>query len=153
MHSLYKKLLLSIRELIIGSVAIAAIGLFYLNSTGKSSAAPAQQHMQDVQTGQFRAQKPTNNLIPQNPVNTATVTIEGFQFKPNNLVLKKGGKVTFINKDSAPHTATPEKEAQFVGTGQLKTKESKTVVFNTLGVHNYFCQLHPRMKGKITVVR
>jgi plastocyanin len=106
--------------------------------------------MQDMQAGQIHEQS-SNSLIVQAPVSTATVLIEDFQFRPNNLVLKKGGKVTFINKDSAPHTATPQKGAQFTGTGRLKKNESKTVVFNTLGVQNYFCEIHPSMKGKITV--
>jgi plastocyanin len=90
--------------------------------------------------------------IAQAPVSNATVTIENFQFKSNNIVIKKGGKVTFINQDSTPHTATPEGGAKFTGTGRLAKGQSKTVVFNTVGIQNYFCEIHPSMKGKITVV-
>ncbi len=86
-------------------------------------------------------------------VKTATVIIDGFQFMPDRVVLKKGGKVTFINKDSTPHTATPEPEAKFAGTGRLdKATPAKTVMFKTTGEQNYFCEIHPSMKGTIIVV-
>lgn len=86
-------------------------------------------------------------------VKTATVIIDGFQFMPDHVVLKKGGKVTFMNKDSTPHTVSPEPEAKFTGTGRLeKDAPAKAVVFTTKGEHHYFCEIHPSMKGKITVV-
>lgn len=94
-----------------------------------------------------------SSFAAQTAVKQVTVTIEGFQFKPAEVTLKQGGSVTFINKDSTPHTATPEEEAKFTGTGRLSKDQSKTVVFNTVGVQNYFCEIHPSMKGKITVVK
>jgi plastocyanin len=86
------------------------------------------------------------------PATTATVTIKGFQFLPAEVVLKKGGTVTFTNEDSTPHTATPSQGAQFTGTGRLKKGESKTVQFDTVGEHNYFCDIHPSMVGKVMVM-
>jgi plastocyanin len=86
-------------------------------------------------------------------VKTATVMIDGFQFMPDSLVLKKGGKVTFINKDSTPHTVTPDEGSKFMGTGRLeKDAPVKTITFTTTGEQHYFCEIHPSMKGKITVV-
>jgi plastocyanin len=93
----------------------------------------------------------TQSNLPT-PVTSATVTIESFQFTPNNIKLKKGGKVTFINKDTTPHTVTPEMGSKFVGTGRLANNESKTIVFDNVGVQNYFCEIHPSMMGQITVV-
>lgn len=89
---------------------------------------------------------------PTVAVKQATVTIQAFQFSPEVITLKKGGSMTFTNLDSTPHTATPEKGSQFTGTGRLKKNESKVVVFNTLGVQNYFCEIHPSMKGQVIVV-
>ena len=86
------------------------------------------------------------------PVETAIVTIQGFQFQPAEIVLKQGGSVTFINKDSTPHTATPTANAKFIGTGRLKRNQEKTVVFEELGIQDYFCEIHPSMKGIVTVV-
>ncbi len=93
----------------------------------------------------------TQSNLPT-PVTSATVTIESFQFTPNNIKLKKGGKVTFINKDTTPHTVTPEMGSKFTGTGRLANNESKTIVFDTVGVQNYFCEIHPSMIGQIVVI-
>ena len=89
----------------------------------------------------------------ETPVETATVTIQGFQFKPAEIVVKQGGSVTFINKDSTPHTATPTENAKFIGTGRLKRNEEKTITFEELGIQDYFCEIHPSMKGMVTVVQ
>jgi len=80
------------------------MGLFYLDSASKSPAAD-QQDMQDMQAGQI--EQSSNSLIVQAPVSTATILTD-FQFRPNNLGAKKGGKVTFINKDAPPHCDSPE---------------------------------------------
>jgi len=81
------------------------------------------------------------------------VTIEGFQFKPDALTVKRGGTVIFINKDATPHTVTPENGAKFTATGRLQKNASKSVTFNQVGGQSYFCEIHPSMKGKITVVK
>ncbi len=82
---------------------------------------------------------------------SVTVTIEGFQFKPNTVTVKRGTRLTFVNKDATPHTVTPEKGAKFTGTGRLQKNDSKSVTFNQVGEQNYFCEIHPSMKGKIIV--
>ena len=69
-------------------------------------------------------------------------------FSPNNLTLSVGDKVTFINKDSAPHTATA-KDASF-DTGRLTKDMSSTITITKAGDFNYFCKVHPSMEGKIT---
>jgi plastocyanin len=130
-----------IRRFTFAGVAIATTSLFYFSAAHQNPVTAHQHPMPEVQSAAAQA-----------PVNNATVTIESFQFKPNNVVLKKGGKITFINKDSAPHTATPENGAQFTGTGRIRKNESKIVTFNTVGEQKYFCEIHPSMKGKITVV-
>ncbi len=80
------------------------------------------------------------------------VTIRGFQFDPDALTVKRGGTVTFTNQDATPHTVTPEKGVKFTGTGRLQKSDSKSVTFNQVGEQSYFCEIHPSMKGKITVV-
>ncbi|WP_162139139.1 plastocyanin/azurin family copper-binding protein [Synechococcus sp. PCC 7336] len=82
----------------------------------------------------------------------ATVEIRGFQFKPASVTLQKGGWVTFVNMDAAPHTATPEAGSQFMGTGRLRRGQSQIVEFPVAGVQAYFCEIHPSMQGTIVVV-
>jgi len=80
-----------------------------------------------------------------------TVTIEGFQFTPAEISVKKGSTVTFINKDATPHTADPDSGDGFVGTGRLRAGESKEIAFNSVGTQAYHCAIHPSMMGKVIV--
>lgn len=77
------------------------------------------------------------------------VTISGFAFEAANLSIAAGDTVTFVNKDSAPHTAT-QKGGGF-DTGRLARNAENTVTFDTAGTFDYFCAYHPGMKGQITV--
>ena len=78
-----------------------------------------------------------------------TVEISGFKFSPANLSVKAGDTVQFVNMDGAPHTATA-KDGSF-DTGRLGKGQSKAVTFSKKGTFDYFCAVHPNMKGKITV--
>jgi len=83
----------------------------------------------------------------------AAVTIEGFQFKPAEITVKKGGTLTFTNKDATVHTADSDSGNGFMGTGRLAAGQSKAIVFNTVGAQAYHCAIHPSMTGKVTVVQ
>ena len=83
---------------------------------------------------------------------TASVTIESFQFQPQKITVKKGGSVTFTNHDAAPHTVSPANGAAFSGTGRLLKGDSKAVQFNEVGTQQYACDFHPSMKGTVVVV-
>jgi plastocyanin len=80
-----------------------------------------------------------------------TVVIDGFQFIPETLTVRRGTTVTFVNKDGTPHTVSPEEKAKFVGIDRLLTGESKTITFKERGIQHYFCQFHTTMTGKIIV--
>ena len=78
-----------------------------------------------------------------------TVTIQGHKFKPAKLTVAKGDTITFINKDSPPHTATANDGA--FDTGRLSTGARATVTVSAAGAHAYICKIHPSMKGTVTV--
>lgn len=77
------------------------------------------------------------------------VTIANFKFQPANLTIAAGDSVTFVNKDGAPHTAT-QNDGVF-DTGRLAKNAKSKLTFASAGAFSYFCQVHPGMKGKITV--
>jgi plastocyanin len=77
------------------------------------------------------------------------VTISGFTFQPANLTIAAGDRVTFVNKDGAPHTATQNNKA--FDTGRLARNAQSTVTFASAGSFGYFCAIHPKMKGQIKV--
>jgi len=78
-----------------------------------------------------------------------TITIENFAYAPGNLQIPVGGKVTWINRDSAPHSATDSGDAW--DTGVLAKGESKTVTFGSRGTFDYYCSVHPNMKARLAV--
>ncbi len=86
------------------------------------------------------------------PVLSAAVMIQGFQFKPATVVIKKGGSVTFTNQDTTPHTASADQKTPFVSTGRLLKDAPKTITFEKVGNYGYFCAIHPSMQGQIQVV-
>lgn len=82
----------------------------------------------------------------------AEVTIRGFQYQPSEIVLQRGGTVTFTNQDSTPHTVTPRAGSQFEASGRLRRGENRSITFDTVGSQEYFCDIHPSMGGRVVVV-
>lgn len=80
-----------------------------------------------------------------------TVKIKGFAFESAELTINAGDTVTFINEDSAPHTATG-KNGEFE-TGRLGKGEEASVKFENAGTFEYFCKFHRKMTAKITVIK
>lgn len=83
--------------------------------------------------------------------NTAEVqiVIDNFVFTPSDVTVAPGTKVTWINKDEAPHTATSV-DKKF-NSGGLDTDDKFSFVFNDKGEYPYLCTLHPQMKATIKV--
>ena len=89
-------------------------------------------------------------LADDPPATPATlVTIDNFAFTPATLTVKLGTKVTFVNHDDIPHSivSVPGKFRSHA----LDTDQSFEYTFATAGDFDYFCGLHPHMKGKIIV--
>ena len=72
---------------------------------------------------------------------------------PAQMQVKAGTRVTWTNRDSAPHTATATDDAQ---RGSFDTKvidkgKSASVTFTKPGTYAYHCDLHPFMHGTVVV--
>lgn len=80
---------------------------------------------------------------------SATVTIENFAYDPPTITIKKGGTVTWTNKDTALHTATAD--GGDFDTGDIAQDESATLTFDESGTFSYICTYHPNMKGTVIV--
>jgi len=83
-------------------------------------------------------------------VRSAKVEIEDFAYDPDPVTIEEGGKVTWINRDSAPHTATAE-DGSF-DTGALEEGKLKSETFKEPGTYVYVCSIHPQMHGTVEVV-
>lgn len=95
--------------------------------------------------------KATSSTTPQ-PLASASgasaVTIRDFSFNPNGITVHAGGTVTWTNDGSTAHTATGEG----FDSGHIQPGKSYSHTFSSSGTFNYVCQIHPFMKGKITVL-
>ncbi|MCC7363981.1 MAG: cupredoxin domain-containing protein [Dehalococcoidia bacterium] len=79
------------------------------------------------------------------------VTIQNLQFG-GPLAITAGDRVIWTNGDTAPHTATSDPGvAPAFDTGNIAPGATGSVTFATAGTFTYFCQVHPTMKGTITV--
>jgi plastocyanin len=78
-----------------------------------------------------------------------TVAIEDFEYRPGNLQIAAGSRVTWTNRDSAPHSATDSGRAW--DTGVLARGKSATLTFSVPGTFDYYCTVHPSMRARITV--
>ena len=80
---------------------------------------------------------------------TRNVTIAGFAYSPDPLVIRVGDKVTWTNQDAASHTATGSSSG--FDTGTISTGRSKSITFNAVGTYAYHCTIHPTMTGTVVV--
>lgn len=77
-----------------------------------------------------------------------TVRIPDFNFRPKRLVIGRGGRVVFRNRDNVAHTAT---RARAFDTKVIRPGQAKTIRFRKRGTFPYICKLHPFMRGTIVV--
>lgn len=83
------------------------------------------------------------------PGHSHTVTIEGLRFDPQTLTVRRGDRITWVNKDPIPHTVTA-KNGKF-DSHQIAPDGSWTYVARKAGEYDYVCTLHVTMKGKLEV--
>lgn len=87
---------------------------------------------------------PKKKAIPK----SYTVEIRAMQFQPAELSVEKGDTVLFINQDMLVHNVTEEKTKAW-GSQSLAPGDSYKMVANE--TCDYYCSLHPVMKGKLLV--
>ncbi|MEE8294457.1 MAG: hypothetical protein V3R64_01980 [Sphingomonadales bacterium] len=74
------------------------------------------------------------------------IEIRDFEFiVDENVTLRPGDTVVWINRDFAPHTATAMDKSW--DSGQLKKDESWQMVITSETLLDYFCRYHPAMKS------
>ncbi len=78
------------------------------------------------------------------------VKIVEFVYGPDPVTVQVGGKVTWQNEDTAPHTATAD-DGSF-NTGTIERGKIKSETFKQAGTFTYFCEIHPTMHGTVEVV-
>ena len=78
-----------------------------------------------------------------------TISIDNFTFDAATVTVRAGTQVTWVNHDDVPHkvVSTEKKFSSPV----LDTDGRFSYTFTTPGTYEYFCSIHPMMKGKVIV--
>jgi len=148
---------------IIGSVLIAGVAFSPLLS-GQSPFAYAQDNATSMSGNMTSNTTSTSTGNTTGASGGSSVTISagssvpsnGKFFEPPTLTVSKGTTVTWTNADSTLHTVTSgSPEAGNSGTefdsSYLAAGKTFQHLFNTAGTFDYYCTLHPYMKGKVVV--
>lgn len=134
-----KSLLVFSIIIIILAVAAAFIVL------NKKTPNPAAGNNEPSQTNtETAASVPTAGQNAENNVENKVI-IENFAFSPQISNINAGQKVVWTNNDSAPHQI----KADSFSSGILNKGDTYEFVFVNPGTYNYYCGLHPSMKGQV----
>lgn len=91
-------------------------------------------------------EKPVPVVRPKEP-DIYTVEIKDMKFVPDSLVVKKGDRVIFVNRDMVGHCVTEDGKAWT--SGAIPGGEDWMLVAQKSS--NYYCAIHVVMKGRIIV--
>ena len=80
-----------------------------------------------------------------------TIAQKGRTFSSENVTIKKGGTLTFLNDDSVPHNIMSTSLGNEFNLGSQPPGASTDVTFKEAGEVHVICAIHPRMKMTVTV--
>ena len=75
-------------------------------------------------------------------------------YVPSQITIEKGNQITWVNEDSAFHSVTSgfyDAPTGIFDSGYLDPYQSFSFTFETPGLFDYYCTLHPWMVGQILV--
>lgn len=98
---------------------------------------------------------PSEKAVPEEPAAVEepkpamhSVEITQMKFFPAELTVKKGDKIVFVNRDVLTHDVTEESKKVWNSSPLATNQTWMLVATETV---NYYCSIHPVMKGKIIV--
>ncbi len=81
---------------------------------------------------------------------TNEVTILGFAYYPETIIVPAGTTVTWTNQDSEEHTVTSDGHSGYLD-GDLQFGKSFSHTFTESGIYKYHCHNHDEMEGTVIV--
>jgi plastocyanin len=131
-----------------GALALVAVGCGGSGGEGPATVMAADGH---TATHSAPQPQPTTKGVQQPDAVPNQITIDNFRFSPRELTVTAGTTVTWVNNDDVPHTATSTAKPKAFESGTLDTDQKYSFVFTKAGAYDYFCAVHPKMTGRITV--
>ena len=131
------------RIVVLGTVAVMVATAF------TASAAMAQTYGTSAPAPQ-PASQPASQPTPQpaSPL-VVGVSIRDFFFNPSQITVVPGTTIVWVNDGNHPHTVTAD-DGSF-DSETLMPGQSFRVTFEGQGTITYFCEIHPFMRGSVTV--
>lgn len=83
---------------------------------------------------------------------TEVIHQQGRAFSVENVTIKKGDPLTFLNDDSVPHNIMSSSKGNEFNLGSQSPGSSTDVLFKEAGDVTVICAIHPRMKMAVKVV-
>src|SRR3954453_5102373 len=127
------------------AIAVAVLAIV-AGGCGSSSGGGGEMSVQSAKASAAAAGPPGGGGPA---VESATVGIKSFKYKPVTVTVKKGGRVRWTNSDTAAHTATADDRS--FDTQTIDKGKSRTVAMTTGGSFAYHCDFHPFMKATVVV--
>ena len=139
------------------ALAVGAISSIFVTMVAAQSQNSSGQQSSQGSGGSGQNQTSSSGQNQTSGGGTSTITIaQGASsqqtqkpYQPDPAQVQPGSKVTWQNKDSAPHTATADDKSFDTGTIQPGSSGSATI--NGQGKISYHCTIHPFMKGTLQV--
>ena len=139
---------LLIAALVALSLGLVACGGGGSDSTSEAETAPPASEESTEATGEDSTE--SEPAPSGEAAKSEKVEIVEFTYQPDPVVVQVGGKVTWQNQDTAPHTATAD-DGSF-DTGVIEKGKLGSETFKKAGTYTYFCEIHPTMHGTVEVV-
>lgn len=154
---------MSSKPLLAAALVALSLGLVACGSSGSDSSEPVSSVAEEAEgageeageTAEEAGEEVTGEAESEaapsgEAAKSEKVQIVEFTYEPDPVVVQVGGKVTWQNEDTAPHTATAD-DGSF-DTGTIEKGKLGSATFKEPGTFTYFCEIHPTMHGTVEVV-
>ena len=133
------------------ALAIAAFVAIYVTTLASQNQTNIQQQQQIPSSPPSTSTPPSSSSVSTSitiPQGAAAQQVKTY-YLPNPSTVTANSKVTWNNKDIAPHTATAT-DGSF-DTGIMKVGSSGSAIVRAQGGVPYHCTIHPWMNGMLQV--
>jgi plastocyanin len=143
---------MGLKPLLAAAMVALSLGLVACGGSGSDSTSEAETAPSGQESDGGEGEEPAESEpAPSGEAAKAEkVQIVEFAYEPDPVVVQVGGKVTWQNEDTAPHTATAD-DGSF-DTGTIEKGKLGSATFKEPGTFTYFCEVHPTMHGTVEVV-
>ena len=134
-------------------ILVLSLGTVLILSTNAPSvilASSFRQTNQPIITHQYQTTGDKSTRLVIIPLGAAEQDVAKY-YQPDNVTIPNGTAVTWINHDTAVHTATANDGSYSFDTGIIPVGTNATVfIRGEQGEIQYYCSIHPWMKGSLT---